>query len=146
MPAQMLLDDEAQAHPAQDHHQCPGGDGPHRRPRLPDEGMFIGQVGRGPGEDVAHDSPSLPVALGYFRSCASLHHSAQGSVGALDQPSGSGPGPAVRFKRAQHLVPQPLGLVDGYQGVEDVALAAAGARDGQDHQVCLLRVQLGMLV
>ena len=88
MPSKMFLDDEAQPHPAQDHHQGAGGDGPHRRPRFPDEGMFVGQVGRGPGEDVAHQPPGLPVALGDFRSGDSLPPRRTGSRGR--------PGPAIR--------------------------------------------------
>ena len=67
-------------------------------------------------------------------------------MGALHQPSGGSPGPAVRFERAQHPVPQPLGLVDGYQGMEDVALASAGAGHSQDQEKSLLRVQVGLLV
>ena len=104
------------------------------------------RLGGGSGEDVAHQSPGLAAALGDFRSGNPLHHAAQGPVGALDQPPGSGPGPAVRVQGAQHLVPQPPGLVDGYQGVEDVALAAAGAGHGQRHEISLLRVQLRLLV
>ena len=65
---------------------------------------------------------------------------------SLDHPPGGGPRPAVRVQRAQHPVPQPLGLVDGNQGVEDVVVAAANARDGQHQQVCLLGVKLGLLV
>ena len=40
----------------------------------------------------------------------------------------------------------PLGLVDGDQGVEDVVVAAADARDGQHQEVCLLGVEIGLLV
>ena len=74
-----------------------------------------------------------------------LHHAAEGPVDSLDHPPGGGPGPAVGVQGAQHPVPQPLGLVDGNQGVEDV-VAAAGARDCQHQQVCLLGMELGLLV
>ena len=65
---------------------------------------------------------------------------------ALDHPPGSGPRPAVRVQGAQHLVPQPLGLVDGNQGVEDVALAAALAGHGQHQQEGLFGVEFGLFV
>ena len=47
---------------------------------------------------------------------------------------------------AQHPVPQPIGLVEGNQGVEDVMVAAAGAGHGQHQQVGLFGVKLGLLV
>ena len=65
---------------------------------------------------------------------------------ALDHPSGAGPHPAVRVESAQHPVPQPIGPVDGNQGVEDVVVAAANSRDGQHQQEALFGVKLGLLV
>ena len=65
---------------------------------------------------------------------------------SLDHPPSGGPGPAVRVQRAQHPVPQPLGLVDGNQSVEDVVVAAANSRDGQHQQEGLFGVKLGLLV
>ena len=56
-------------------------------------------------------------------------------VASLDHPLCSPP-------LAQRPVPQPLGLVDGNQGVEDVVVAAADAGHGQHQQVSLL----GLLV
>ena len=47
--SQVLLDDEAQPHPAQDHHQHPRGNGPDRQPCLDDDGMQVGEFGRGSG-------------------------------------------------------------------------------------------------
>ena len=47
------LDDEAQPHPAQDHRQGARRDGPDHHPGVADEGMQVGQLGRGSGEDVA---------------------------------------------------------------------------------------------
>ena len=124
--------------------RAPGGDGPHHQPGLLDEGVGVGQSGRGSGEDVSHvrypPHSSMSVCVTPF------HHAAEGPVDALDHPPGSGPGPAVRVESAQHLVPQPCGLVDGNQGVEDVVVAAAGAGHGQHQQEGLLRVQLGLLV
>ncbi len=65
---------------------------------------------------------------------------------ALDEPFGPGPGPAVRGQGAQHLVPQPLGLVDGHQGVEDVVLAAAPPGHRHHQQEGLLGVEVGLAV
>ena len=142
--SQVLLDDEAQPHPAQDDHQHPRGHGPHRQPGLLDNGMVVGQSGRGSGENVSHTP--LPSTLGDVRGCRPFHHAVQGPVDPLDHPAGSRPGPAVRVQGAQHLVPQPLGLVDGDQGVEDVVVAAVQAGDGHHQQKRLLGVQLGLAV
>ena len=75
-----------------------------------------------------------------------FHHAAQSPVDSLDHPPGGGPGPAVRVESAQHPVPQPLGLVDGNQGVEDVVVAAANSRHCQHQQEGLFGVKLGLLV
>ena len=92
--------------------------------------------------------PGLSVALGKVRSGDSLHHAAEGPVGALDQPSGSGPRPAVRFRAR----PAP-GPTTPWAGGREPGRERRGcspppvARDCQDHhQVCLLRVQLGLLL
>ena len=62
--AQVLLDDEAQPHPAQDHRQCAGGDGPDHHPGLLDEGMQIGELRGSSGEDVASYVATLPGTRG----------------------------------------------------------------------------------
>ena len=57
--SQVLGHDEAQPHPAQDHDEGAGGDGPDDHPRLAHQVVGVGQVGRGAGEDVAHAPDSL---------------------------------------------------------------------------------------
>ena len=56
---QVLGHDEAQPHPAEDHHQRAGGDGPDDHPRLAHQVVGVGEVGRRAGEDVAHLPDSL---------------------------------------------------------------------------------------
>ena len=57
LAAQVLGDDEAQAHPAEDDHQGGGGDGPDDHPRLLHQVVSVGEIGRGAGDDVGHVYP-----------------------------------------------------------------------------------------
>ena len=112
----MLGHDEAEAHPAEDHHQRAGGDGPDDHPRLLDQVVGVGQVGRGAGEDVAHALPT-PAVVGVLAG-RPLHHAAEGPVDPLDHPAGEGPRPPRRVEGGQDLVPDAPRLVDGDDGVE----------------------------
>ncbi len=57
--AQVLLDDEAQPHPAQDRHQRARRDGPDREPGQFHYFVAVGEMGRGYGKDVDH-TPTPP--------------------------------------------------------------------------------------
>ena len=62
LSAQVLGHDEAQAHPAEDHDEGAGGDGPDDQPSMAHHLVGVGQVCGGAGEDVAH-APDPPRQL-----------------------------------------------------------------------------------
>ena len=141
---QVLGDDEAQPHPAEDDDKSAGRDGPDDHPRLAHQVVGVGEVRRGAGEDVAHGAGFPPAVVGVLAR-GPLHDTAEGPVDALDHPAGEGSRPASGVEGGQNLVPDAARLMEGDDGVEVASLAVLGL--GQHHQqVGPVAVELRVLV
>ena len=60
--AQVLAHDEGEPHPAENDDERAGCDGPHHHPCVADEGVQVGKLGGGAGDDVAHGLPAPQLA------------------------------------------------------------------------------------
>ena len=144
LSAQVLGHDEAEAHPAEDHDEGAGGDGPDDQPSMAHHLVGVGQVCGGAGEDVAHTRLPSP-AVGGVLAAGSFNDAAEGPVDSLDHPAGEGSRPASGVEGGQNLVPDAARLVEGYDRVEVPPLTALGGRQ-HDQQIGPVGVEVGVVV
>ena len=144
LASKMLGDDEAEAHPAEDHHQRARRDGPDDHPRLLHQVVGVGEVSGGAGDDVAHPPDSLRQLSASSPLARSTTPQRVPWV-PLDHPAGEGLRPARRVEGGQNLVPDAARLMEGDDGVE-VAPQPVLGRGQHDQQVGPVAVELRVLV